>query len=329
MQIHPTTHPKVIYSLIKSVLIPQLTYSLPFIQLTKQYINKFESTILLPLRRSFGLPISTHKLSVQAELNIAPIDILQSTLQIRTLTCLMHPKSPQNTITKNVISYQWNAAIDYAELHMQLPHNIDLNPQLYRGSTLLNRMLMSCFAIPINPTNYSIEMEPTFTKLLKVSMKQQTYYRWHHSNNGGELLKTLKNDFGLSEVIKMTDMNFQRARTRWRMHRSPIASHQHRMNMVDSPICRQCRTTPRSNETDQHALLECSKHRRIRSDMLNALQARIPDITLSIPLLLGHKHTIEKYAGSSRKAKKFLYNSTGQFITLLCENRVEHVTQIR
>ena len=139
-------------------------------------------------------------------------------------------------------------------------------------------------------------------------------------------MKTLKNDFGLSEVIKMTDMNFQRARTRWRMHRSPIASHQHRMNMVDSPTCRQCRTTPRSNETDQHALLECSKHRRIRSDMLNALQARIPDITLSIPLLLGHKDTIEKYAGSSRKAKKFLYNSTGQFITLLCENRVEHVT---
>src|ERR1700681_4903093 len=45
--IRPTTHPKVIYNLVKSILIPQLSYSLPFIQLTKHYIDKYESTILI------------------------------------------------------------------------------------------------------------------------------------------------------------------------------------------------------------------------------------------------------------------------------------------
>jgi hypothetical protein len=157
-------------------------------------------------------------------------------------------------------------------------------------------------------------------------MTQETYHRWHNSNNGGELVKTLKNDIGVSETLKLTDMTFQRARTRWRMHRSPIASHQHSMNIIDSPICRQCRTTPRSNESDQHALLQCSKHRRITSDMLNALQARIPEISLSIPLILGHKDTIAMYAENSTTLKKFLYCTTGQFIKLLCENRVVHVT---
>ena len=136
----------------------------------------------------------------------------------------------------------------------------------------------------------------------------------------------VKNDIGVSEALKLTDMTFQRARTRWRMHRSPIASHQYRMNIIDSPICRQCRSIPRANESDQHALLECSKHRRIRSDMLHALQARVPEISLSIPLILGHTDTIAMYAGNSKTLKKFLYNTTGQFIKLLCENRVVHVT---
>jgi hypothetical protein len=141
--------------------------------------------------------------------------------------------------------------------------------------------------------------------------------------NGGALLKTLKNDsdIGLSEHLKLTCQQLQRPRTRWRMHRVPIASHFYDIHMTESPLCQQCRMNPPPNEDDEHALLHCSKHTSIRNDMLSTLRQHIPDIQISIPLILGSRHAIEQYT-YSENIKKIIYNITGTFIKLLLENRV-------
>ncbi len=303
----------IIRILTKSLLLSKLSYSIPFITMSLATSNQLQSALMAPMKKILALPTSAKTLRVHIDTGIPCMHTIHFTRCASMLYKLYHP-----TITTNDYSYQLltkpNTYFTYTKWVTQAAAAINTTLfKIRKYKPLLFVWAYACDVLQFDPT---INQRNVNTHLAHLSTKHE-FNDWLHDPAPDEL-KLYKTKYGVSDTIKYDNKWHAQLRARLRHNRSDLNASLHHMSRIDSPHCINCNL--HVPETNQHALIECDKHKSIRDEYIVKIHDVIRSQQLTIPMLLWSDTW-----NIVRDKQILLRTITGRYISDIMKNRLEYI----
>jgi hypothetical protein len=317
--------PHAVAVLIRVVIVPTLSYALPFWKPNPTIYKRLNAAMVRPLRAILRLPHSAHTLSLLAEFGIPSAEALHEYLTLKVAHRFMS-LPPSHPVRLPFL----------ASFNAPLFHRNAIKPLPTRASTLLRGAHWGNHADPAAQL-----IEPTFKHVLKRTLQHRatSLLDWNVNVNTkhptGDLTLSgcrwllqhanKKTDLhtGLRHIIPQVYLSFPAAslRARFRFHRAKtkqISFHVYQDgvdDLCDHPPCRAANIT----ESISHLLLDCPVHDLARHHLQTRL-ATSPcfyNQPLSVPIILGH---IPSAFASSPALVSSLLHTTATFLRTLLRN---------
>jgi hypothetical protein len=286
IKFHRPPTAQTILALTTSIVLPQITYSMPFVRYNGQQIKSLQSIFLAPLRMVLGLPFCAAAVSVFREFNLLELRTMYDLCLLRTAhrfasspvdhSVHSHFQSLYaNPIQKQTFCRSWTAVLRDAETRLSIRHSIP--PHLVKR--LLKARAFASFCSVIGGGLSAVKTAASIDSYLFSEPKLAATHR--------------------------ARLRFDLAKN----HHSQIQRH---IRPAQQHACGRCPASFLQPEppldSRQHVLLECTQHqiRQAREACSRALSSI--DVPLSLSVLLG---SISAY--SAPKQKKIL-EITGIFI---------------
>jgi hypothetical protein len=280
----------VIQTLVKCVLIPQMTYGFPFMPLvnrsvsTRQatgtatacnFVMRLKNCIVRPLLHVLGLPHNTHHASVLVESRLHDIRTLHALTSARLAHRWLSLGDSNDTARMFRTHITRYGAADACAAHPKHP------------------FARICAAVCDTPLRFIGSAAPAFFLMPKLALRavawEHQYRVWHAAWRAKGMRVSVVTDdchslhayydykpvsIKLPMYMHTDEPATASRRARLRFGRARLMSQMHRLNFADAadPLCPNC--TSREPETTEHVLLDCSKYNTQRdacSDTLRAL----------------------------------------------------------
>jgi hypothetical protein len=316
----------VINRLVQAILIPKLTYCLPFITIpfnsmakgkNKQLFISIKKAIINPLRKSLGLPFKAHHDSIFIESRILNLHYLQ------THSCLAFAhrllsifKSQQNLPYNNNHHY----TAQQLSLHLSIP-----NPPPHHPIINIQRHMQSIPSLSTTDNLLLIERPKLRTHLFshffhqwyaESTVHQHSLYQYYPNPN-----ITPPPNLSLPRYLLVDSSTTATIRARMRFGRTLLNYYRNRIGykhtlhdgtrVTVSALCHVCNRP----ETIQHAICDCSLFGASRNDCVAALSEH--NITLSDQLILSYPTfpTVPKHA------QPYIHSVLSNFLIAVRSNR--------
>lgn len=281
--IHHRPSFRVIRQLVTSVLIPKITYALPFIQfpypLTHTVMRRMKRLIIYPLRRSLGLPNNAHHESIFVESRVLPLPYLiiyHSILLARRY--IKQATTPHEAIQRH--------------RDMFLPTSVSL---LSTTSDPMRYIATRCQLIPNAVTS-------TCDSLLTASSKQiwnvvfgHFYHVWYMSQHPSNPLADPHSLFPcyrhlpscntstLPLYLSILSPSLSSIISRLRFNRSRINQSLYKRSCISTDKCPTCPNN--ITETVEHVLMQCPTYDQLRLHLFFDLASllKCPPLSSSFP----------------------------------------------
>jgi len=274
---------KIIRQLVISVLIPKITYALPFIHLpyaqTHTVMRRMKRLIIYPLRRALGLPNNAHHDSIFIESRVLPIPYLQ----------VYHSLLFARRYIK-----QANTSAEAASRHRDL-----FVPGSIRGLSLpsdpMNYIPLRCQMIPHRITSTPELLLAATSKQLWNIVFQRFYDTWFyaqhplnpdpdpHSIFPCYMSSPTCSDTRIPLYLERLDPSLSSIVSRLRFNRSRLNQSLHKRAWVPTSECPTCRRN--IPETVEHVVMHCPRYDHPRFDLLWDLSymLKLPPLRPSFP----------------------------------------------
>ena len=271
----------IIRQLVTSVLIPKITYALPFISLlpdTHKISRQLKRLIIYPLRRALGLPNNAHHDSIFVESRILPIRYLQQYHSI-----LFARRYIKQATTQAQVQQRYD--------HM---FNRQDNTPLYHPYSLISTR---CKSIQTQHTTTLQAIQHATSKQLWNAVFNRFYTQWHqaqHPSAPDPDPHSLFPCYIHKPVYTDTSIripSYLHGRTlhpdtssivsRLRFNRARLNQSLHKRRCSITPMCTTCNTP----ETVEHVVMDCPRYDAIRFNCLCALSSitKQPPLRSSYP----------------------------------------------
>jgi hypothetical protein len=257
----PPSYP-IINRLVQSVLIPKITYGLPFVTLSPQQQLKLKRSILTPLCRSLGLPYTTHHLSLFIESRILPLQYIHAHSSLLFTHRLLDLASkPDND----------NVAATNFHTHFHLPVNL---PYPHPLRTIRQHMSI----IPALSTPASLLLHPRHD--LRKIIFNHFYREWYNSPDRHSLHPYYPSNIPpfltLPKHLLVDSPSVAVCRSRLRFGRAHLGFLQVRIGYKNvSPNCASCNVP----ETVEHFLCDCPVYSVFRYNVSVPLSQLVLDLS--------------------------------------------------
>ena len=308
----------VINRLVQALLIPKLTYCLPFINITntkyQQIFIKIKKYILTPLRRSLGLPAkaSAHHDSIFIESRILNLSYLQahSALSYAHRLLSIHRSQQQNPHQLH------HHTANQFHNHLNLYSLLDQNPTCHHpmSNILFHMKSYPSLSTPdkllgVDRRDLRLHLFQLFyTQWYNVSsLKHHSLYIYYDMNPPSSL--------ALPSYLLIDPCTTATIRSRMRFGRTLLNHYRHRIGYKDtlqdgsriitSSLCSICQTP----ETISHVVCDCPVYEASRFTCLSALS--LYNIPLSEHLILSSP----SYPSIPRHAHAYIHRVLSDFLT--------------
>ena len=275
---------RVIRQLVTSVLIPKISYALPFIRLpyndTHTIMRRMKRLIIYPLRRALGLPNNAHHDSIFIESRVLPIPYQQ----------VYHSL----LLAKRYIK---QAATDAAAAtrHRNLFIPAGSLPLLSSRSDPMTYIAMRCQSIPHRITSSHQLLLAATSKQLWNIVFQQFYQTWfnaqHPSNPNADphslfscyMSSPTCSDIRIPRYLSILNPILSSTISRLRFNRARLNQSLDKRACSPSTECSTClHNTP---ETVEHVLMHCPRYDKPRFDLFCHLShlLKVAPLTSSFP----------------------------------------------
>ena len=268
---------RIIRQLITSVLIPKITYALPFITLLPdehKISRQLKRLIIYPLRRALGLPNNAHHNSIFVESRVLPIRYLQQYHSI-----LFARRYIKQATTQTQAQDRYDMMFD----------RHDNTPLSQPYSTIAIR----CKAIHTQHTNTLQAIQQATSKHLWNDVFNQFYTQWYQAQHPSAPQpdphslfpyynnKPICTDTSIPSYLHTLTPNTSSIVSRLRFNRARLNQSLHKRSCAITPMCATCNTP----ETVQHVVMECPRYDDIRYQCLCALSSHLkrPPLRSSFP----------------------------------------------
>ncbi len=280
----------VIQTLVKCVLIPQMTYGFPFLSFlygkavstrqatdtatTCNFPMRFKNCIMQPLLHVLGLPHNTHHASVLVESRLHDVRSLHALTTARLAhrwLSLSDTNNTAHTFRSHLARYGMGDACAAPPKHpfARMCAAVHDTPLCFIGSAQPAFFLMPKTALRSVAWGHQFGMWEADgrSKGVRVSVPSDSFHSLRVNFKGKAPDSKLPMYMHLDEPATASH------RARFRLGRVRLLSQMHRLNFADvpDPLCLNC--TQRVPETSEHVLLECSKYNDERDTCSDALRA--------------------------------------------------------
>jgi hypothetical protein len=307
----------VIRALVAHMLVPQLTYSFPFliienVSMSTQQISGsgkrnmyriIKNNIIRPLCYSLGLPRNCHHASVFIESRICDIPHLVSLSAAR----LAYRWLTLPTDTTNEAAFMFRQ-------YLTSPPRSGFHP--------FNRMVNAIRDVPyfrFDVTDTSLFTSNKRDELCSLAWKHQ-YECWRVDMNRSlpHVYPDAPVDVTQLPLYTQLDNTGTAAhRARLRFCRAKLRYNMHRLKFADAnnPSCHKCNTD--ESETTVHTLLECSAYGKERESCERALRTLSPSVLFPDGQLSTHLILSPELFTNDEKLLSQVLNITGKFINAI------------
>ena len=276
----------VVRRLVVSVLIPKITYALPFITLPHDRHNlstALKSLTITPLRHALGLPHTAHHDSIFVDVRVMPLREFQQYLSV--------------IFARRFVMLATDAADMSARFSQLFVRNACHLPRNHPLSIIASR----CHAVSCSYTSSLSALRGATNDQLRQAVFDRFFDRWWRAQH--PLTAAVPDPHSLFQCylhcdhtrpltchqslpIHFTMLSTHQATTlsRLRFNRSRLNQSLHSRHLSSTDICPKCN---RSSETVEHVLLQCPAYNNIRSDCTRALT-----------FLLGRPPSLSVFLGS-------------------------------
>ena len=280
---------KVIRQLVTSVLIPKITYALPFIRFpykdTHTTIRRMKRLIIYPLRRALGLPNNAHHDSIFIESRVLPIPYQQ----VYHSLLLAKRYIKQAATDAEAAARHRNLFIPTASLSL-----------LSSRSDPMRYIAMRCQSIPHQLTSSHQLLLAATSKQLWNIVFQRFYQSWfnaqHPSNPDADphslfscyMSLSTCSDTRIPRYLSILSPTLSSTISRLRFNRARLNQSLHKRASAPSTECSTClHNTP---ETVEHVLMHCPRYDKPRFELFCHLSRllKVDPLTssFSFPFLL-------------------------------------------
>jgi hypothetical protein len=300
----------VIQQLVKSIIIPKLTYGLPFVTLGDFLTCRiaFKKVLIYPLRRSLALPHSAHHHSLFLESRLlSPIPLYRhNALAFAHRLFSIQPNVPHQEPANMAVSLLLKDLTNVNHLPRHHPiHAIHSSMQKYPEFTTTPLLLQT--------PRYKIRkviFDKSYTKWYGSPASRRNDARSLHPYYPSPSPPSLQ----LPLYLLNDDPDTAICRSRLRFGRTMLGFHANRLQYPNtSKFCAVC---PGSIENIEHVFCSCPAYNQIRAPLVQALAPRNIPITAS--LLLDYP-TDPDQSLDNRKAFHLI---TSTFLTNLSQLRL-------
>ena len=269
---------RIIRQLITSVLIPKITYAIPFITLLKddhKISRQLKRLIIYPLRRALGLPNNAHHNSIFIESRILPVPYLQQYHSILFARRYINQASTQ------------------AEAQQRYQQLFDVNALSFRSHPFTS-IATQCKAI-ISPYTSTVQaIQQATPKQIWNSVFNLFYTKWHQQQHPTTINAEPHSLFPyyintptytntpIPTYLHTLTPKMSSAVSRLRFNRARLNQSLHKRKCSLTPMCNTCETTP---ETVEHVVMQCPRYDDIRYRCLCSLSSitKQPPLRSSFP----------------------------------------------
>ena len=325
--IHPHQLPtiNVVRQLIRTMLIPQIAYSLPFIKCKKEYIRRLESAILEPARKVLYLPIHTPKLALLMELGIPSINDLRD-----GILCCMKSRTTNNSNAHNhyntrMLQIYIPQAVEKVHQALSLYDNVD------DGIAALKRERVSLSIVDeIAIAEHRLQLNSDAAndnKYIQDRVLESSFNALRNdAEQRGEVVASLKSSGRCSAYILHDGIHGARVRARLRLRRADINHHRSRHDIDRMPNCSYCGLTYHNNllefapiEDNDHLLIYCPQFNELRVQLVHEMSSHDIDMELSVDNILCSDACLSSLP--SHELRKTWLNITQKFLVSISNLR--------
>jgi hypothetical protein len=248
----------VVNKLVQSILIPKITYGFPFIIINCAFMRKFKQLVIEPLRRSLGLPYTSHHASIFIESRILPIDYLQTYHTISFVHRLLSIPVSSNNYASILFKPIWH---QYS------------NTPIFHKSSLFYRFQSAFRRVPCFSSISSLLSVQRCD--IRTHVYNQFYNIWYNMNDRHSLhpyyTSSIPPSIHTFPSYFYYDNPFISAfRSRLRFNRARLNASLFRRACVPSPNCPYCLNSPQV-ETVEHVICVCIKYDMLRQQCTRQL----------------------------------------------------------
>ena len=276
----------VIRQLISTVLIPKIAYGLPFINLhpnpTHPLMLQLKRLLIIPLRRSLGLPHNAHHDSIFIETRMLPVPYIQlyQSLLFARRYINQAPSAEQQQQR-------------YDQLFKQHPH-FDLLAQA--PSDPLYHIAVRCRSITCSITSTISQLQQAQTRQLWDAVFNQYYHVWYSSQHPNTrtspdnthslfscyVAMDVMSDTSLPSYLRLLSPSNASVVSRLRFNRARLNQSLNKRRVSSTNKCPTC---PDVIETVEHVVMSCPRYDSIRFSCFCALAAitKKPPLSWSFP----------------------------------------------
>ena len=276
-KIHNRPSFRIIRQLVTSVLIPKITYALPFITLlpdTHKIARQLKRLVIYPLRRALGLPNNAHHNSIFVESRVLPIRYMQQYHSI-----LFARRYIRQSTTTTDAQTRYN--------HMF--NRQDFTPLSHPYSAIAT----SCKAITSQHTSSLQAIQQATSKQLWNAVFNHFYAHWYQSQHPSApqpdphslfpcyIDKPICTNTSIPSYLSTLSPTTASIVSRLRFNRARLNQSMHKRKRSVTPMCTTCNTM----ETVEHVVMQCPRYDIIRFQCLCALASHTeqPPLRSSFP----------------------------------------------
>lgn len=282
------------------MLIPQLSYAIPFWRPSKAQFERLLQIIAIPLRRALGMPRSASAVRLLWEFGLPTPPIIRSRVMLECVSRAFRSADDDNVLPRLLID-DFKAANPAS-----LPLPAYARPFAHEAAVLISQ--------------HPIEL-PAKSTDRKDWVTDRMTHEWQASSRVKARHRLLKHSPELPLYLSVDTKPLVVLRARLRMGVALVPYRKHIYDKSLSDLCPHCNV----KGTVQHVLMHCTKFASARSLLVVSLLALQPSVKLTLNVILGDAPH-ELYDSSDKQRTKVHSNIlrlTGVFILT-----VDHVLHL-
>jgi endonuclease/exonuclease/phosphatase family metal-dependent hydrolase len=251
--------------LVQSVLVPQISYGLPFVALpsyTNPLITQIRKCIITPLRRPLGLPHYAHHNSLMIESRILPLHQLQTHASL----CYAHRLL---TLADEPLNTNYAATL----FNMFLPNRVYQYQLANHPAQVLAKSMLT---LPQTQPCMKSSLLAIPRTTLRHEVFKQFYHHWKTQQGHRSLHSSYPDpnppSLELPIYLKHDPPHIIPLRSRFRFDRMTINHTLYRFKFANCPTPT-CPTCPNVDENINHVILQCPAYDLPRYNCTTALAA--------------------------------------------------------